>query len=100
MSGVEETVAVGCFQKFLNCCPSQRHGDDVPDGNDYTDVKVEMTLVCCGGNNERRSDQKSGVKWGRYKTRSSLFLSSLSFEEGRKNDVSESRNFSCKETQV
>ena len=22
MSGVEETVAVGCFQKFLNCCPS------------------------------------------------------------------------------
>ena len=96
MSGVEETVGVG---SFLKCCRSQRDDDDVPDRNDYADVKVEMTLVCCGGNNERRSDQRSRVKLGRFKTRSSLFLSSLSFEEG-KNDVSESRNSFCKETKV
>ena len=100
MSGLEETVGVGCFQKFLKCCRSQRDGNDVPDGNDYTDVKVEMTFVCCGGNNERRSDQRSRVKLGRYKTRSSFFLSSLSFERD-KNDGSESRNSSSsKETEV
>ena len=52
MTGVEESVAgVGCFQRFLKCCSSQT--DDQTDGNEVTDVNVELTFVCCGGNNEK-----------------------------------------------
>ena len=46
MTGVEEIVAgVGCSSQT----------DDQMDGNEFTDVKVELTLACCGGNNEGKS---------------------------------------------
>ena len=44
-------AGVGSFQRFLKFCSSQT--DDQTDGNEVTDVNVELTFVCCGGNNEK-----------------------------------------------
>ena len=53
MSGIEETIvaakSVGCFTRLFKCCRLQ---DDEEDGGfEYTDIKLEFSFVCCGGNN-------------------------------------------------